>query len=44
VTKAIAGLEMQRQAMEKEAGLAASCSSARRKLIFYDGLSEAADE
>ena len=32
VTKAIASIEMQRQAMEKEAGLAASCSSALRKL------------
>jgi len=29
---AITGIEMQRQAMEKEAGLAAACSSALRKL------------
>lgn len=29
---AIAGIEMQRQVMEKEAGLQASCSSALRKL------------
>jgi len=32
VVEAIAGIEMQRQAMEKNAGLGASCSSALRKL------------
>lgn len=32
VIDAIAGIEMQRREMEKEAGLAASCSSALRKL------------
>ena len=32
VIDAIAGIEMQRQAMEKDAGLAASCNSALRKL------------
>jgi len=32
VTDAIADIEMQRQAMEKEGGLAASCSAALRKL------------
>jgi len=32
VIDAIAGIEMQRQVMEKEAGLQASCSSALRKL------------
>jgi hypothetical protein len=32
VIDAIADIEMQRQAMEKEAGLAAACSSALRKL------------
>ncbi len=32
VIDAIADIEMQRQGMEKEAGLAASCSSAPRKL------------
>lgn len=32
VIDAIAGIEMQRQAMEKSAGLAASCSAALRRL------------
>jgi hypothetical protein len=32
VIDALAGIERQRQAMEKEAGLAAACSSALRKL------------
>jgi hypothetical protein len=42
VTDAIADIEMQRQAMEKEGGLAASCSAALRKLHeFLDREKEA---